>query len=247
MKPTKLSTSNSMILFTIILMDILTGMEFDLFVPSFPELQNHFGLSSFMVEGLLSINFLGYCLGLFFVGSLADHYGRRPILLLSLLIFAIGSIFCFWAPFYELLLIGRFLQGIGVSAPSILSFLILTDSYSIKKQQFFMAMLNGMKNTSVAIAPVAGSYITLYFHWQGNFLTLLTLGLISLIMTLIFIPKDKLPEHKETLSFRGYIPIFQSKTLLLLMGNLIFMCVPYWIFVGMSPLLYMNLDSAVRK
>ncbi len=94
-------------------MDLLTGMEFDLFVPSFPELQHQFTLSPFWLEALLSVNFLGYCLSLFFVGGLADRYGRKPVLLLGLIIFIIGSVLCLWAPFYSLLLIGRFLHGMG--------------------------------------------------------------------------------------------------------------------------------------
>ena len=232
--------AKGMVLVTVILMDILTGMEFDLFVPSFPELQSQFSLSSFWVEALLSVNFVGYCLSLFFVGGLADRYGRKPIILLGIITFIIGSILCLWATSYHFLLVGRFLQGIGIAAPLILSFLIIADTYPLKKQQFLMAMLNGSMNTSAAIAPVAGSYITLYFHWQGNFMTLLLLGLAVLVMTLFFIPTYKLPEQKETLSFRGYIPLFQSKPLMLLMMNIIFMFVPYWIFVGMSPLLYMK-------
>lgn len=230
----------NMILIAIILMDLLAGMEFDLFVPSFPALQNQFSLSPFLVEALLSINFVGYCLSLFFVGGLADRYGRKPIILLGLIIFTFGSTLCLWASSYMFLLIGRFLQGVGVAAPAILSFLIIADSYPLKKQQYFMAMLNGIKNTSVAIAPVLGSYITLYFHWQGNFMTLLLLGLTTSVMTMLFIPTYKLPGHKETPSLTGYIPLFKSKPLMLLMVNIIFMFVPYWIFVGMSPLLYMK-------
>jgi DHA1 family bicyclomycin/chloramphenicol resistance-like MFS transporter len=229
-----------MILLTVILMDLLAGMEFDLFVPSFPELQNQFHLSPFLVESLLSVNFLGYCLSLFFVGGLADLYGRRPMILIGLITFILGSVFCLYASSYSWLLTGRFLQGVGIAAPAILSFLIIADSYALKKQQYYMAMLNGVKNTSVALAPVLGSYITLYFHWQGNFTALLLLGLIAFFMTILFIPVYKLPEQKQTLSFRGYIPLFQSKPLMLLMTNIIFMFVPYWIFVGMSPLLYMK-------
>lgn len=175
--------SKNMILSAIILMDILTGMEFDLFVPSFPELQDHFSLTPFWVEALLSVNFAGYCLSLFFVGGLADHYGRKPIILLGLATFIIGSIACLWAPCYGVMLSGRFLQGVGVSAPSILSFLIIADAYSLKKQQSLFAILNGLFNISAGIAPVLGSYITLYFHWQGNFTTLLLLGCVAFIMT----------------------------------------------------------------
>jgi DHA1 family bicyclomycin/chloramphenicol resistance-like MFS transporter len=229
-----------MVLVTIILMDLLVGIEFDLFVPSFPELQSHFTLSPFWVEALLSINFIGYCIGIFFAGTLADRYGRKKVLLLGLLTFVMGSTLCLGNPSYNSLLIGRFFQGVGIASPSVLSFLIIADFYPVSKQQYYMAMLNGLKNAAVAAAPVMGSYIALYFQWQGNFTVLLLLGLAALAMTLLFIPNYKLPEHKETISLSGYIPLFSSKPLVLLIANLTFIFVPYWIFVGMSPLLYME-------
>lgn len=229
-----------MLLVTVIFMDLLTGMEFDLFVPSFNELQTQFHLTPFCVEALLSSNFVGYCLSLFLVGSLSDHYGRKSVILSGLVLFIIGSLFCLWGTAYPMLLIGRFLQGVGIAAPAILSFLVIADEYALKKQQYFMAMLNVVMNTACAIAPVIGSYVTLYFHWQGNFQVLLWLGVATGLMAFFFIPIYKLPEQKETLSLRGYFPLFQSKPLLLLMVNIICLFVPYWIFVGMSPLLYMK-------
>lgn len=228
-----------MILLTIILMDLLAGMEFDLFVPSFPQLQSYLHLTPFWVEALLSVNFIGYCLSLFFVGHLSDHYGRKPIILAGLATFIVGGVLCLCEKSYIFLLIGRFLQGIGVAAPAILSFLIIADRYPIKKQQFLMAMLNSSMNTAVAAAPVVGSYIALYFHWQGNFITLLLLGLLTSIMTLFFIPAYKAMRQDETIT-RGYIELFRSKPLMLLIIASFISFVPYWIFVGMSPLLYMK-------
>lgn len=229
-----------MILIAIIFMDLLTGMEFDLFVPSFPQLQRYFNLTPFWVEALLSINFIGYCASLFFVGKLADRVGRKPIILLGLIIFIIGSILCLCEQSFYFLLIGRLLQGIGIAAPAILSFLIIADIYPIKQQQFLMAMLNGSINTAVAAAPVLGSYIALYFHWQGNFAALLILGLITLLMTLLFIPYYKIPKNPEAILPHGYIHVFRSKPLILLIAMFLFSFVPYWIFVGMSPLLYIK-------
>lgn len=234
-------TAKSMILITVILMDLLTGMEFDLFVPSFSELQSQFNLSPFWVEALLSVNFIGYCLSLFFVGGLADRYGRKSIIALGVVMFILGSSLCLWGESPVFLLTGRFLQGMGIAAPAILSFLIIADLYPLKEQRFLLAMLNGSMNTAVAFAPVIGSYVTLYFHWQGNFITLLSLGSLILIMTLLFIPTYKIIPHQEkSIPTRGYITIFKSRPLMLLISHIAVMFAPYWIFVGMSPLLYMK-------
>jgi DHA1 family bicyclomycin/chloramphenicol resistance-like MFS transporter len=87
------SIAKAMMIATVILMDLLAGMEFDLFVPSFPLLQNHFSLSPFLVEALLSVNFIGYGLSLFFVGTLADSFQKIGIIILFF-IFMDHSFFC---------------------------------------------------------------------------------------------------------------------------------------------------------
>lgn len=232
--------TRNMLLVTVILMDILTGMEFDLFVPSFPELQSQFNISPFWVEALLSVNFVGYFLSLFVVANLADRYGRKPVILIGLIIFTLGSCLCLWAGNYHLLLIGRFFQGLGVAAPSILSFVIIADIYPLKHQQRLMGILNGLMNISAGLAPVFGSYITMYFHWQGNFTTLLLLGIVTLVMTVFFVPANYKSTLNETGSSSGYIAISRSKPLMILIFSFVFASVPYWLFVGMSPLLYIK-------
>lgn len=232
--------SKIMILVTVIFMDILGGSEIDLFIPSFPELKEEFGVSPFWLEALLSVNFIGFCLSTFFIGGLADRYGRKPIILYSLIIFVIGSVLCLWAASFEFLLVGRFFQGIGVAAPAILCFLIVADLYPIKEQQFLMAILNSIVNLTIAAAPIAGSYITMYFHWHGNFTALFLLSSIVLVMTIVFIPAHKPPKNKESISLQSYMPILKSKPMMLLIANLIFMFTPYWIFLGMSSILYMD-------
>lgn len=234
-------TPNRMILVTIIIMDLLAGIEFDIFVPSFPQLQNYFNLSPFWVEALLSVNFLGYCVSLFFTGSLADRYGRKPIILLGLWIFIVGSIICLLATLsYNFLLIGRILQGIGVAAPAILSFLIIADHYPLKQQQFLLAILNGFMNTAAGLAPVIGSYITMYFNWQGNFQALLIIAVVALIMVTFYIPHSKSSIIQKDLPVIDYMTLLRSKPLLLLVAHIVIILVPYWIFVGMSSLLYLK-------
>lgn len=234
------SFAGIMVLVTVILMDILGGAEMDLFVPSFSELQKYFNLTPFWTEALLSLNFIGFCGSLFLVGALADRYGRKPLIYSGLIIFILGSILCVGAPSYSFLLIGRFLQGVGVAAPATLCFLIIADSYPMDQQRSLMGILNGIVNVSVGAAPVIGSYITLYFQWRGNFIALLLLGIITLGMTIFFIPRPQLSATKTSLTLRGYLPLLQSKPLLLLMMNILFFSLTYWVFVGIAPILYMK-------
>jgi MFS transporter, DHA1 family, multidrug resistance protein len=229
-----------MFFFTIILIEILAGAEIDLFVPSFPELQQVFNLTPFEVELTLSVNLIAHCITALIVGTMGDKYGRKPVLLISLFIFIIGSVFCSFAAEFWHLIFGRLLQGVGISGPMVLAFLVVADLYSIKEQQRIMGIMNGMVTLAMAFAPVLGSYITLYFHWHGNFIVLLVLGIICFILCIFYIPKGK-SNHDVSISLKEYIPVLKSKkTMLYVIGVFCFMAQGYWTFIGISPILFMD-------
>lgn len=233
-------TASIMMLISVFLMCGLGGVEVDLFIPGFPEIQRDFSLSPFGVEMLLSANFIGYCVSCFLVGALSDIFGRKPIIVLGLVVFIIGSILCVFAPFYSLLVAGRALQGIGVAAPATLSFLIVADLYSVKKTQYILGIMNGIITIAMTAAPVIGCYLSMYYHWQGNFIALLLLGIACLIMAALYLPQHKATEKREVFSFRDFIPLFQNKELVVLMIALVFICAAYWVFIGLAPVLYME-------
>ncbi len=228
-----------MMFFTILILSILTGAEIDLFTPSFPELQKTFGLSPFMVELMLSINLIAHCISSFVVGTLGDRYGRKTIIIFGLVIFIIGSIFCIFANTYWYLLLGRMLQGIGIAGPAVLSFLVIVDNYSLEKQQHHMGLLNGFVTLAMATAPVIGSYVSLFFKWQGNFVILLLLAIICLILTTLFVPKSQ-TNNSITFSIKEYTTILTSKSVIYFIITICLLSQSYWIFIGMSPILYME-------
>ncbi len=228
-----------LLLITIIINCILVGAEVDIFVPSFPELQEVFHLSPFMVELTLAVNLWAHCFACLIVGNLGDRYGSRPVILTGLVIFVIGSLFCAFAPNYTYMLFGRFLQGAGIAGSSVLSYVVIANAYSTEKQQEILGMINGLITLAMAFAPVVGSYISLYFHWQGNFIALLAMGVISLLCSYCFIPKDKSNPH-VSLSLKEYGAVFASPKTTLFICTICAACLPYWIFVGISPILYMD-------
>lgn len=229
-----------MFIFTLILTMILSGAEVDLFVPSFPELQQVFELSPFMVELTLSVNLAAHCITALITGNLGDKYGRKPVIIVGLIIFILGSILCVFAPNYSTLILGRLLQGVGIAAPSVLSYVVLADLYSTKKLQVLAGYTNASITIGMAVSPVIGSYINLYFNWQGNFIVLLILGVICLSLIILFVPDTGRHNANIKISLKEYIPVLKSKKTLLYLISLGFAMQCYWVFIGMSPILYME-------
>ncbi len=236
---------------TILIMCILAGAEVDLFIPSFPELQRVFGLSPFLVEFTLGANFCAYCVGALLAGALGDHFGRRRVILGGCLIFILGSILCVWAPHFSILIAGRILQGLGIAGPAVLAYVVIADTHSAQEQPRILGLLNGITTLSMAFAPIIGSYVNLFFNWQGNFVVLLGLGLASLAMGWKWIPAssthlvqrmaDGFSQNTPLrFSLKPYLSLFKSKAALAYLIAICFFCTPYWVFIGMAPVLYME-------
>jgi MFS transporter, DHA1 family, multidrug resistance protein len=222
-----------------LLLSVLAGTEVDLFIPSFPEIQAVFGLTPFLVELALGVNLVAYCVTCLMAGNFGDRYGHRLVILVSLLIFVIGSFLCCVATEFWHLLLGRGLQGMGIAAPSTLAYVIIADHYSLEQQQKLLGVLNGTVTLAMTFAPIIGSYISLYFHWQGNFIFLLVLGFLSLVLCYFWIPASK-PNLIVRLSIKEYFPIFTSLTPFLYVSIISLLVAAYWIFIGIAPILYME-------
>lgn len=222
---------------TIFFMGLLTGAEVDLFVPSLPQMQEQFSLTPFVVELCLSLNLIFHCIACFFVGALGDKYGRKPVIEAGLIVFIVGSILPLIFQNFPMILVGRALQGAGIAGCAVLAYVIIADTFSTKKFQEILAVLNGSIAFAMAFAPVIGSYISKYFDWYGNFVALLCFAVFCFLLSMFFVPKkQKMHEEEKT----TYFDIMKcTKTLKYIFG-LSFLVVCFWSFVGLSPILYIG-------
>lgn len=230
-----------MLVFIVLLLEILAGAEMDIFIPSFPEIQRIFGVSPFIVELLLSVNFCAYCVASLVVGSLGDRFGRRLMILRGLCIFLIGSILCVFAPSFWVLLAGRFLQGIGIAGPTVLGYVIVADVYVLAERRKIMGLLNGVTTIAMAFAPVIGSFVNLYFGYEGNFVVLLGFAAVAFLGSYLWLPYDQKEPGENLAQPEGsYRDLLASKTARFYIMVLCLLLTPYWVFTGIAPLLYMG-------
>ncbi len=229
-----------MLFFTILFVAFVAASEIDICVPSFPLLKHTFDLSTSETEMILSINLLSHCIGALICGNLGDKYGKKRIIQYGLTLFTLSSILCMLSTTYMQLLIGRILQGFSVAAPMVLAPLIIMDRYPQEKHQKMMNMFNGFCTIGICVAPIIGSYSTLYFGWQGSFAILSILGIISILMFSIFIANDKPKTNEIEIHIREYLVIFQSPITRLYLFALSLSIAAYYTFVGMAPIIYIE-------
>ena len=124
----------------------LAALGIDLMLPAFDTIRDHFGFAddSTRVAQVVTAFLLGMALAQFFYGPLADRFGRKPILYLGFAIYFAGAIGSTLAPTFELILIGRFIWGIGAAGSRVVSVSIVRDKYSgeemARAMSFIMAV-----------------------------------------------------------------------------------------------------------
>ena len=116
-------------LFIILLVSCVTGIASDLYAPSMPSISQELDVSIDRVQWSMAIYMLGVSLFQFFYGSLSDIFGRKPILLLGLSVFFVGSLICFFSSDIEWVIFGRFIQGSGAAACAALWRAIFRDVF----------------------------------------------------------------------------------------------------------------------
>jgi len=79
---------------------------------------------------LVTMIFLGLGIGPLFFGPFSDSIGRKPIVNIGFLVFVIASLICVFSHSLEMMIVGRILQGIGLSAPRTMAIAIIRDLYS---------------------------------------------------------------------------------------------------------------------
>jgi MFS family permease len=93
-------------------------------------------------------------------GSIADIWGRKPIFLIALTVFLIGSLLCALSPHMEAMIAGRVIQGLGSSGTSIMGSVVISDLFSLRDRGLYGSMLTIVWAVGAATGPLLGGSLT---------------------------------------------------------------------------------------
>lgn len=216
----------------------------DIYIPAVPQMKNFFHTSQSNIQLTLSI-FMWVCgLGQLILGPATDQYGRRPLMIISVLLFIIGSILCTVAQSVGFLTFARVFQSLGGCGMLVTSFAIVRDQFSGRESAKVYSFLNCGLAISPLFAPIIGSYLSKWFNWRAGFLFLTIMSILILILALLKITETLSPEKRTRVDrkiFIRYWEILLNKTFIVnafcsTVGLSIF-----FVFFSSSPYIIINL------
>ncbi len=166
----------------------------DTYLPSFPAIQGDLQVSAMQMQQTLSVYLLTFAIMTLFHGTLSDSFGRRPIVLVSLLVFAIASLGCALAATFEQLLVFRGIQGLSAGAGIVVGRAIIRDSLEGHAAQRLMSLVTMIFGVAPAIAPIIGGWLQAWFGWRSVFVFLLAYSAVLLLACRMRLP-ETLPRH----------------------------------------------------
>ena len=142
---------------------------------------------------LITMIFLGLGIGELFFGTLSDSFGRKPVIYAGMGVFILASVICVTASGLEVMLLGRFLQGFGLSTARTVSISMIRDTFSGEKMARVMSFISAIFILVPMIAPILGQTILAISNWQSIFYFQLIFATVTLVW-FYFRQEETLPQ-----------------------------------------------------
>jgi len=160
----------------------LASLSIDALLPGLNEIANTIGISDAKNNQLLiTMIFLGTGFGQLISGPLSDSLGRKPVVYMGYSVFALASLLCIYATSLEMMILGRILQGVGLSAPKTISMAMVRDRFVGDNMARIMSFVTAIFILAPIIAPSFGKLMLDNFGWQSIFTSQIIFGLFVVI------------------------------------------------------------------
>ena len=191
-------------------LSVLGFLATDMYLPAFAAIQADLQTPASAVSASLSLFLAGFAAAQLLWGPLSDRYGRKPVLLIGMTIFALGSLGMLWVENAATLLVLRFVQAVGVCAAAVIWQALVTDYYPSQKVNRIFATIIPLVGLSPALAPLLGSWLLVHFSWQAIFATLFAITVVLILP--IFWLKTTTKARNNSQDGLTFTDLLRSKT-----------------------------------
>ncbi|MDG2960835.1 Bcr/CflA family multidrug efflux MFS transporter [Bisgaard Taxon 10/6] len=203
---------------TLGILSMLPPLGVDMYLPSFLNIARDLQVNAEQVQHTLTFFTFGMAAGQLFWGPVGDSYGRKPIILLGVLVAAVVAFILTGVNSIQNFTALRFTQGFFGSAPVVLVGALLRDLFDKNELSKMMSIITLIFMIAPLLAPIIGGYIVKFFHWHMIFYVICIMGLLSALLVLLVIPETHRRENRIPLRLnivaRNFVTLWQQKEVL---------------------------------
>ena len=218
----------------------MSALSMNIFLPSLPGMTAYFDTTYAIMNLSISMYLAFTALLQLFIGPISDRVGRRPVVLISFIIFFLATIGCLVSTTIESFLFFRMLQAFIVTG-MVLSRAIVRDIVEDEKA----ASMIGYVTMGMAIvpmfAPAIGGFLNDLFGWKANFSMLLFMGIIIAAFAYFDLGETNKNVSKGfSKQFKKYPELFKSKRFWAYCFTTVFASGSFFAFIGGAPFVSKN-------
>ena len=177
----------------LVVTSLATPLSLDMYTPAIPHMTERFDTDAGTVNLTLAGYFLFFAIGLLVLGPASDRYGRKPVLVVGMIVYTVASALCALAADIWVLIGMRVVQALGAGAVSAVSTAVVKDAIIPEKREAILSIVQVMFVVGPVLAPVIGALILQVADWHMTFWVLAGVGLACTVLALLF--QETLPKR----------------------------------------------------
>lgn len=223
----------------------LSPFAIDSYLAAMPIMAKFFKVGTGIIELTITLYFLAFAIGNFVGGPLSDSFGRKPVALTGMTIYAVSSIIISLSHTIEPVLFFRALQAFGAGFATVIANAYIHDLFDGKAVAQIVTKISMIMMLAPLIAPIIGAFFIHFKGWQGVFYFLFGLGGILFLIFLFLIPEslDKSSISKKisfSRFFEKYKIFFSDKQSVLLLFSISFSMAGMYVFLTDASFIYIE-------
>ena len=184
MSSSKVVKTNFIFVITLGILSMLPPLGVDMYLPAFLTIAQDFGVTNDQVQHTLTSFAYGLALGQLFWGPFGGSFGRKPIILLGVMVASVAALILTQIHSIGNFTALRFMQGFFGAAPVVLVGALLRDLFDKNELSKMMSTISLVFMVAPLLAPIIGGYIVYFFHWHAIFYVIAFMGFLSIFMAL---------------------------------------------------------------
>jgi DHA1 family bicyclomycin/chloramphenicol resistance-like MFS transporter len=190
-------------------------MAMHIFVPALPSVAADLAASTGAAQLTLSFYIVGLALGQLVYGPISDRFGRRPVLIAGMAVYALAGVAAMLSPTIGTLITARLFQALGGCAGLVLGRAIVRDSASGGDAARNLSLMNLITMAGPGLSPLIGSALAASTGWRSIFVVLCALGVANLLLTWRILPESSGGRGQDMLTvLRSYGQLLRSRRFL---------------------------------